>query len=64
MANQMKMRIGNAPEGVTFPVWAWYQWEGKRKRPDMRIHGRSWSKKGRIFCISIRYKKLENYMLY
>ena len=46
MANQMKMRIGNAPEGVTFPVWAWYQWEGKRKRPDMRIYGRSWSKKG------------------
>lgn len=42
----MKKRIGNAPEGVIFPVWAWFQWEGKRKRPDMRFHGRNWGEKG------------------
>ena len=41
MAEQMKKRIGNPPEGVELPIWAWYQWEGKRKRPDMRSHGRS-----------------------
>lgn len=26
------------PDDVIYPVWAWYQWEGVRKRPDMRIH--------------------------
>lgn len=46
MSNQMKKRIGNSPEGVIFPVWAWYQWEGKRKRLDMRVHGRGWGAKG------------------
>lgn len=28
-----------APEGINYPVWAWYQWEGKRKRRDMREGG-------------------------
>lgn len=46
MANQMQKRIGRAPEGVVFPIWAWYQWEGQRKRPDMRTHGRNWGEKG------------------
>ncbi len=46
MADQMKKRLGQPPEGVKFPVWAWYQWEGRRKRPDMRTHGRSWGDKG------------------
>lgn len=46
MVSQMKARIGNPPEGVRFPVWAWYQWEGKRKRLDMRFHGRGWGEKG------------------
>lgn len=27
------------PHGVRYPVWAWYQWEGKRKRRDMREGG-------------------------
>lgn len=46
MAEQMKKRIGEPPKGVIFPVWAWYQWEGMRKRPDMRVHGRNWGEKG------------------
>ena len=46
MAEQMKKRIGEPPEEVTFPIWAWYQWEGKRKRPDMRVHGRGWGALG------------------
>jgi len=39
MASQMHQRIGPAPAGVQYPVWAWYQWEGKRKRRDLRHAG-------------------------
>lgn len=45
MANKMKEFIGDPPESVRFPVWAWYQWEGLRKRPDMRSH-RFYGEKG------------------
>lgn len=27
------------PQGARYPVWAWHQWEGKRKRRDMREGG-------------------------
>lgn len=36
---QMVERIGVPPQGVKYPVWAWYQWEGKRKKLDMRQSG-------------------------
>ena len=36
---QMVHRIGTPPENVHYPVWAWYQWEGKRKRMDQRLSG-------------------------
>lgn len=36
ICKQMKKRIGNPPKGVEYPVWAWYLYEGKNKRPDMR----------------------------
>jgi len=36
MAEQMREKIGSAPEGVKFPVWAWHTWEFKHKRPDLR----------------------------
>lgn len=39
MVGQMRSRIGKAPDGIQFPVWAWYQWEGKRKRMDLRQSG-------------------------
>lgn len=39
MIEQMNRRIGPAPKGAMYPIWAWYQWEGERKRPDMRSHG-------------------------
>ena len=45
MSERMKEYIGDPPTGVSFPVWAWYQWEGVRKRPDMRTH-RRWTKNG------------------
>lgn len=39
ISEQMKTRIGNPPNGVKYPIWAWYQWEGKRKRRDQRLSG-------------------------
>ena len=36
LAVQMRKRIGNPPHGVQYPIWAWYQWEGIRKKPDLR----------------------------
>lgn len=39
ISHQMKTRIGDPPQGVHYPIWAWYQWEGKRKRRDQRLSG-------------------------
>ena len=39
LSDQMERRIGAPPEGVRYPIWAWYQWEGKRKRRDLRLSG-------------------------
>lgn len=39
LSNQMRIRIGQPPEGINYPIWAWYQWEGKRKRRDLRLSG-------------------------
>ncbi len=36
MAKELRERIGVPPDGIRYPVWAWYQWEGKRKRRDLR----------------------------
>ncbi|MDH7578945.1 MAG: DUF3841 domain-containing protein, partial [Bacillota bacterium] len=40
LVDVMKQRIGNPPEDYMFPVWAWYQWRGpKRRKPDLRSGG-------------------------
>lgn len=39
ISRQMKTRIGDPPIDVGYPIWAWYQWEGKRKRRDQRLSG-------------------------
>lgn len=36
---QMIQKIGAPPDGVHCPVWAWCQWEGKRKQQDLRRSG-------------------------
>ena len=36
LSTQMKNKIGNKPEGVTYPVWAWYSYDGVNKKPDRR----------------------------
>jgi hypothetical protein len=33
---QMTIRIGEPPEQGIFPIWAWYQWSGAKKKPDLR----------------------------
>lgn len=41
MASQMKKLIGlPISEKIKYPIWAWYQWSGiKRKKPDLRVSG-------------------------
>lgn len=36
LVSQMRKRIGQPPEGVTYPVWAWYKWRVDRRKPDLR----------------------------
>ncbi len=36
LSKEMKERIGNPPEGVKYPIWAWFRVEGENKKPDMR----------------------------
>ena len=40
LISQMIKRIGPPPEGVVYPVWAWYKQNGKRKKADLR--GERW----------------------
>lgn len=54
LVQAMKARIGDPPEGVSYPVWAWYMWEGVRKKPDLRRErwGNGW-KGDRFACMEI-----------
>jgi len=36
LAGKMEERIGPPPEGIRFPVWAWYRQNGKHRKPDLR----------------------------
>ena len=45
MSEQLKKRIGPPPDSVVYPVWAWYQWDGRHQRPDMRSF-RKWCTPG------------------
>lgn len=54
LVQEMKDRIGDPPRGVSYPVWAWYMWEGDRKKPDLRRErwGNGW-KGERFVCMEI-----------
>lgn len=39
MAEQMRLRVGEPPANVIYPIWAWYQWEGQKMRRDLRFSG-------------------------
>lgn len=51
--NQMKEKIGNPPENTVFPVWAWYLYDGKNKRLDMRSSGLRVNEKSVLWEIEI-----------
>ena len=54
LVRQMKKHIGMPPERVTYPVWAWYQYEGKRSKPDLRRERWGYGLKGdRYVCLEI-----------
>lgn len=36
LALQMKERIGEPPEGIIYPVWAWHTQSSKHQKPDLR----------------------------
>ena len=36
LIRQMEQRIGPRPNGVEYPVWAWYMQNGKQRKPDLR----------------------------
>ncbi len=37
LANQMSKLVGPPPEGVEYPIWAWYKQQGRHDgKPDMR----------------------------
>lgn len=44
LIGQMKQKIGLPPKGVTYPMWSWYELNGRRKRPDMRVYTRGFCK--------------------
>lgn len=54
LVREMIERIGDPPEGVSYPVWAWYMWEGARKKPDLRRErwGNGWIG-DRFVCMEI-----------
>lgn len=39
MGEKMKHNGLIPPTSIDYPIWAWYKWEGKRKRRDMREAG-------------------------
>lgn len=36
LAEQMKWRIGNPPDGVKYPIWAWHTLNWRHQKPDLR----------------------------
>ena len=54
LVSQMIERVGNPPEGVTYPVWAWYAQKAKHKKPDLRSERWCYGKGGeRFVCLEI-----------
>ena len=52
LIKEMEKRIGERPEGVVSPVWAWYKRNWKNKKPDLRES--AYGKHGeKMVCIEI-----------
>lgn len=46
MRDQLVRRIGAPPHDDVEPLWGWYQWGGKSKRPDLRFIRHHWGPEG------------------
>ena len=54
LAKRMREKIGPPPEGIVYPVWAWYLWEGKHRKPDLRYLRWNWGSGDEQFvCMEI-----------
>ena len=54
LVRQMQERVGMPPDGVVYPVWAWYAQNGKHKQPDLRSERWGYGKAGdRFVCMEI-----------
>ena len=54
LAQQMREKIGNPPDGIKFPVWAWHTQNWKHKKPDLRYERFHYGNKGEKWaCIEI-----------
>ena len=54
LVSKMTKRIGPPPEGVSYPVWAWYKQNGKRSKPDLRSERWGYGRGGEAYtCIEI-----------
>lgn len=60
IVEKMKNTIGDAPEGIKYPLWAWHTYNGKHQRPDFRNSG--YAKRGSNLCC-IEFEIEENKVL-
>lgn len=52
LIRQMEKRIGPPPEGVSYPVWAWYSQNNGHRKPDLRSERWGYGPGGELYsCI-------------
>lgn len=52
LCKEMVQKVGKPPKGIKYPVWAWYKYDNKQKKPDLRHAGFA-TKGERCVCIEI-----------
>ena len=50
LSREMTERVGSPPQGVIYPVWAWYMQNGKHKKPDLRSERWDYGAGGEDYC--------------
>ena len=54
LVHEMNLRIGGPPDGVRYPVWAWYILDNAHKKPDLRKERWGYGRGGEQYvCIEI-----------
>ena len=60
IVRQMMQRIGEEPEGVKYPIWAWHTRNWENKKPDLRCCG--YNEPG-TKCVCIEFEIDDNKVL-